>query len=421
MRMRKLGKGQSVAFCVPDEIRQKIVAISQNSGDTAITVAHILEWSISETFADLQRGIWLWANQGRRYQRHEILWDEARGDAEETELSQKQAEEFLEEEAQTIEVRYRPGHQLDTSQISLDNEHCADDITQRLRQFGGLKLESTTFREEQERELSPEVEQEREVQKPPHATPAEHAIHPDVRTFISRGIVVKGSPAFLFAFQALSDTSAAQYYDVARFRPSLLVTADFTRTIIPVGKGHTSDLFQRPVQWILTTASSAGVVDQAVIISPYEAQELLPEIRVSRHVSLHLYAPRPNIGYRPLDTLRLYTMPHQPIPRVMPEVFTNELNLFSGQLYMKSMNEYLSVRRFLGLRSADQKDSESELSGSSTNVMDTETPNLIKFLRVLTMKIRRNCESIDKTHLGRILDHRTLEDSDFANSMDMDM
>ncbi|TIC93966.1 hypothetical protein CH35J_009644 [Colletotrichum higginsianum] len=418
---RLLGKGQSVVFCVPDEIRQKITARSQNSGDTAITVAHILEWSISETFADLQRGIWLWANQGRRYQRHEILWDEARVDAEETELSQTQAEEFLEEEAQTIEVRYRPGHQLDTSQISLDNEHCADAITQRLRQFGGLKLESTTFREEQERELSPEVEQEREVQKPPHATPAEHAIHPDVRAFISKGTVVKDSPAFLFAFQALSDTSAAQYYDVAKFPPSLLVTTDFTRTIIPVGKGHTSDLFQRPVQWILTTASSAGVVEQAVVISPYEAQELLPEIRVSRHVSLHLYAPRPNIGYRPLDTLRLHTTPHQPIPRVMPEVFTNELNLFSGQLYMKSMNEYLSVRRFLGLRSADQKDSEPELSGSSTNVMDTETPNLIKFLRVLTMKIRRNCESIDKTHLGRILDHRTLDDSDFANGMDMDM
>ncbi|TQN70504.1 hypothetical protein CSHISOI_04936, partial [Colletotrichum shisoi] len=419
MRMRKLGKGQSVVFCVPDEIQQKITARSQDSGDTAITVAHILEWSISETFADLQRGIWLWANQGRRYQRHEVLWDEARVDAEETELGQTQAEEFLEEEAQTIEVRYRPGHQLDTSQISLDNEHCADAITQRLRQFGGLKLESTTFREEQERELSPEVEQEREVQKPPHATPAQHAIHPDVRAFISKGTVAKGSPAFLFAFQALSDTSAAQYYDVAKFPPSLLVTADFTRTIIPVGRGHTSDLFQRPVQWILTTASSAGVVEQAVIISPYEAQELLPEIRVSRCVSLHLYAPRPNIGYRPLDTLRLYTTPHQPVPRVMPELFTNELNLFSGQLYMKSMNEYLSVRRFLGLRSADQKDSESGLSGSSTNVMDTETPNLIKFLRILTTKIRRNCESIDKTHLGRILDHRTLEDSDFTNSMDI--
>ncbi|KAK6206225.1 hypothetical protein QIS74_13644 [Colletotrichum tabaci] len=199
----RLVQKQSVVFCVPDEIRQKITAQSQKSDKTAIT--------------------------GRRNQSHEILWDEARVNAEEPEVSQKQAEKFFEDEAQIIEVRYRPGHQLDTSQINLDNEHRAAAITQKLRQFWGPELESTAFRKEQEREVSLEVGQEREVQKPP-AILAEHAMYPDIRAFVFKGVFMKRSIAFLFAFQALSDTSAARYYDVAKFPPSLVVMADFIRT-----------------------------------------------------------------------------------------------------------------------------------------------------------------------------------------------
>ncbi|KAK1974854.1 hypothetical protein LZ30DRAFT_810521 [Colletotrichum cereale] len=414
MRMRKLGKGQSVIFCVPDEIRQKIETRTQ-SVDTAITVARILEWSISETFADFQRGIWLWANQGRRYQRNTALWNEARANGV-TELSNEHAGKFLEDEAQTIEMRYSPSCRFAAPQLSPNNEHTVDEITKRLLQFGGLNPESTTFREEQERELSPEVEEERQVQKPPAATPAKHTIHPDVRAFISEGVLPPQSTAFLAAFRALADTSAAKYYDVTKFNPGLLVTQDFARTIIPLGKDHTADLFQRPVQWVLRSASSSCTIETAIVISPYEAQELLPDIRNSQRVSLHLYAPRPNMGYRSLDTLDLYTTPIQSSKRPLPDLFLTELNLFSGQLYMKSMKEYQSICRFLGLRIPDQEVNESDDHVYSAHVTSSEAAHLHQFMRVLLMKIRRNCQSIDKTHLGRILEYRALEVSDFVDN-----
>ncbi|KAK2031664.1 hypothetical protein LX32DRAFT_584407 [Colletotrichum zoysiae] len=414
MRMRKLGKGQSVVFCVPDEIRRKIESETQ-SHDTAVTVARVLEWSISETFADLQRGIWLWANQGRRYQRNAALWNEARTD-EATELSNKHAKKFLEDEAQSIETRYSPSR-LDTSHLgAYSNDAPDDDITNRLLQFGGLNPESTTFREEQERELSPEVEQEREVQKPPPATPASHIIHPDVRAFISQGIRPSESEAFLPAFRALADTSAAIYYDVTKFSPGLLVTQDFARTIVALGKNHISDLFQRPVQWILASSTNSDIIQTAIIISPHEAQELLPDIKKSQFVSLHLYAPRPNLGYRALDTLDLYTIPKSCPNRALPDLFLTELNLFSGQLYLKSMGEYKNICQFLDLGFAEQEKSGSDNHAYSANLASHEAANLHQFMRVLLLKIRRNCQSIDKTHLGKILEYRALEDSDFVNN-----
>jgi hypothetical protein len=42
----------------------------------------------------------------------------------------------------------------------------------------------------------------------------------------------------------------------------------------------------------------------------------------------------------------------------------------------------------------------------------------VKFLKVLMIKIRRNCESIDKTYMGRILDGRLLRPSEFREPED---
>lgn len=61
MRLRKLGKGQSVTFFVPKEVRDKIKAVYPGH-DLRIQVLHVLCWSIAETWADIRRGIPLWAS-----------------------------------------------------------------------------------------------------------------------------------------------------------------------------------------------------------------------------------------------------------------------------------------------------------------------------------------------------------------------
>ncbi|KAE9567422.1 hypothetical protein CGMCC3_g16438 [Colletotrichum fructicola] len=411
MRMRKLGKGQSVTFCVPDEIQQKITSRQGDDGRT-ITVSDILEWAISETYTEIRRGILLWANQGRRHNDYRILWEEARIGGS-TDLDTNLAKRFLEEEAQTLEQRYRPKPPTNPrtgETSSLSSTEDPDVIVERLLEFDGLEEDSATFREEQERELSPEIEQEREIQRPPSEEPAEHVLHPDIRRFVTHGVLPKDSKSFTSAFQALSNTTAARHFDAGRLSTSLLASSDFVHTIKSSRKGYKSDLFQRSVQWILTRHSSNGVVDITIIVSPFEAQELFPNIKRSNFVSLHLYSPRPNMGFRPLDDLSLYTIPH---PGVFPPTpalsLRTELNLFSGQLYLKSMEEYRSIQQFFRL---------SPEPGSSDQTVslapDLGAEALMQFIKVLMTQIRRNCESIDNTHMGRILDHRVLGPSDFS-------
>lgn len=189
-----------------------------------------------------------------------------------------------------------------------------------------------------------------------------------------------------------------------------MVTMDFSRSVKSSGKTgqkFVSDLFQRPVQWILTANSG---VDQMIIISPYEAQHLLPAISKSRYVNLHLYAPRPNLGYKPLDSLDLYTVPEKFSPQI-PSDLIIELNLFAGQLYFETFKEYTNVCHFLQMNNNRQEK-------EAVVWVDGCFPKCpIKFFKVLLTNARRNCENIDKTHMGHLLDSKILspQDFDFAN------
>ncbi|KAI3530213.1 hypothetical protein CABS02_14595 [Colletotrichum abscissum] len=288
MRMRKLGKGQSVTFCIPDVIQQKIISRQGNYGPRI---------------------------GGSTY------------------LDTKLAKGFLAEEAQTLEQRYRPKPPTkpragETSSLSSIEGPGA--IIERLLEFDGLEEDSATFREEQERELSPEIEQEREIQRPPSEEPAEHFLHPDTRRFVTHGVLPKDSKSFTSAFQALSNTTAARHFDAGRLSTSLLASLDFVHTVKSSRCGYKSDLFQRSVQWILTRHSRNGVIDTAIITSPFEAQELSPDIKRSSFISLHLYSPRPNMGFMPLDDLSLYIIPHRGVFSPTPALSLCTCSLFSS-------------------------------------------------------------------------------------------
>ncbi|KAB8276571.1 hypothetical protein BDV30DRAFT_235642 [Aspergillus minisclerotigenes] len=85
-------------------------------------------------------------------------------------------------------------------------------------------------------------------------------------------------------------------------------------------------------------------VNRMVIISPYEAQELYPSIKDSKHVTLHLYVPRSNLGLKPLDKLDLYNVSGEVISALcIPRSFIIDLNLFAGKLYLGSYEEYVEV------------------------------------------------------------------------------
>jgi hypothetical protein len=147
MRMRQLGKGQSILFLVPEEIATKIYEYTGKDFDVPITVTDVLIWSIQETWTDLKKSMPLWAVQGHRYISHELLSHDAT-------MTQDQAKEYLEDEGQTIESRYGPGYQgnkLTEKSKEWDTGNTGIEmIMKRCKDFGAMNYISADMEEEQE-------------------------------------------------------------------------------------------------------------------------------------------------------------------------------------------------------------------------------------------------------------------------------
>ncbi|KAH9906006.1 hypothetical protein F4778DRAFT_802433, partial [Xylariomycetidae sp. FL2044] len=428
MRMRELGNGQSI----------------ETSTVANINTEDILTWSIAETWKEMKRSMALWAMQGRRHQRHEKLWDRVVLGSE-VNMSKPQAELFLEHEAQTLEARYKPpsGDKFALSKHARDK--VMDPISSRCLELTDLELNTGNLHEEQEhlrelapeieeqqhlRELAPEIAEERHLQKPSMERPELHHFHSDVETFISCGRLVQGFDAYYPAFQALQNTSIASLYDVKQFRAGLLVTADFARTVERNELGKVLDSYQRNVQWVLTgcpNGKDKGCAKHMMVISPFEAEVAIPLVQKSHIVALHLYAPRLRQDHQVHNKLDLYTIPSCLCERSIPRPLIVELNLFAGQLYLDSFEEYKEVCNFLGLAwkksekdemiAADGfilRDSKGRIGGESGL-----TASPAEFFKALFTTIRRNCVGINKTHMGRILDGHLMTQEDFETESEI--
>lgn len=417
MRMRRLGKGQSAIFCIPEEIQTKIVDRNSKLNSTEIVVSDVLVWAITETWVEMRRSIPLWATQGRRYEDHK---DCLNGEG----TSLQQAKKFLEKEARSLEDRYRPRppEPFDTKEWNTTNSNIRE-ILKRCRDFEATSFDTATLQEEQERELSPEIEEEREVQRPAPMEAEQHKLHPDLVRLIDTGDFRAESEAFLPAFQPLRSTSAAKRFDLTQFPVYLLVTADFMRTVKhPQGvmsESYVSDSYLRPVQWVLSTMerNKTSTLRRLIILSPSEAEKLFPAIQKSNKVTLHLYAPRITQGYGSLDTLDLYCV-GRAFSASSPSISRSQivqLNLFAGQLYFESYTEYVELCKFLGLAWEAPKEGEElhadgfiEPPAGAWGLNESPVGFIKEYLKIV-----REGEGIEKTHLGKLLEGGLLEEREF--------
>ncbi|KGQ08818.1 hypothetical protein BBAD15_g5854 [Beauveria bassiana D1-5] len=424
MRMRKLGHGQSVVFCVSREMQSRIHMATSKPSDSDVGVDDVLMWAISETHADLRRLMPLWAIQGARFYNQKMTWDNVTTE-DGIALSKEQAEAFLEEEAQTIDKRYRPASQTAETDATLSSfanltlqeseDSPLHSIKNRCDEFGISHFRSAALQEEQEKELAPEIEQERQIERPPVMSPAEHELHEDLKQIVTTGRIEPKSTALRPAFLALETTSVADWVDLSGFPDDLLVTVDYARTVQLRASGASADSFQRPIQWILTGLDPS----KAVIISPYEAHHLILQLtKPGSRARLHLYAPRVSLGMQPLDLLRLYTVSgtaHEDWE--LSRHLRLQLNLFAGQLYFGSYQDYADTCDMLSLAwrplSADEGHVQVETDGFVVGGNARFTKSPVQSIKVLLSTLRRDCRDISKTHWGRILGGEFLTKADF--------
>jgi hypothetical protein len=134
-------------------------------------------------------------------------------------------------------------------------------------------------------------------------------------------------------------------------------------------------------------------------------------------VSLHLYKPRCNAGYAPLDQLDLFTLSTNTKQPSLPRSLSIQLGLFAGQLYISTHADYLDICRFLGLSEklvTFEMEQQGWKIGSDGFILSDEHGRLgsssglqkspVNFFKVLMSKIRRNGDGISKTDMGGLLD-----------------
>ncbi|KAH9071622.1 hypothetical protein EDB83DRAFT_2364999 [Lactarius deliciosus] len=231
--------------------------------------------------------------------------------------------------------------------------------------------------QEQEREVDHEVERERHRELPPKVHPAEHIVCDEIRNF--RHIIP------LFASTGIDEALNS----MKRWSPAPLATTDFAVTTTNSSTTHLTD-YLRPVNWILSSGSGKDSI--AIVISPYEANELLPIIRKS--------GKSPAEEWTAAAHLR------------------TELNLFAGQLYFDSEEEYWQVCVLLALHMAHPGAEHIEVDGFVPPAYRTDQSSPLTTSVIATLKrltgLRTKGKGFGGTDLGRVLDARPLS-SEFAS------
>lgn len=412
--MRKLGRGHSVMFFAPPEVDRNIRAVAgKKDSSTQITTVDILCWAIHETWTDIQQRAPYWAQQGMSHKSRYGAWTRFCNN----ELAEEQlSDAWVRPELKSLSELYSP---RDSKNVQSGLSALDPGIRQRCKDLGVLSLPSTQVEEEQEREVNREREREREVELPFKTEPAKHFLHPDLVTFVKTGTIppLHSGSAFLPVFTTLEKSSAATC-DADVWSPSILATADFCTTIKPESAQGTMDQYLRPVQWILSRQQDHDQV--LVLLSPFEADRLLPDIRASECVRLHVYAPRTSQRMKPSDDLRLYSIPPLPFDWTPPWTLIDQLNVFAGQLYLRDYTSYLRLCRFLGVpNSTTDLPNDTAIQRNLFNIPGSFEEMEITFSGsplhsvMALLAIRSRGRPFAQTHMGKILQGQILREKDF--------
>lgn len=293
---------------------------------------------------------------------------------------------------------------------------------QDLDRIGSLAVADSAVDEEQEREVSHEIERERQIQRPPTLLPRKEAISRGLTTFIATGeVFVHANEKISYAFELFEQTSATSCVGADAIKPPwfTLMMMDNYKHSVQLPTQFRLDQYLRPANWVISGIDSGDMI----VISPFDANALLPSIRASAKVSLHTYAARVTRTMVPFDKLDFYTMTAAPGPRDIPISMIQSLNVFAGTLYLASTDAADGLCGFLGVfnrRSLFDSalDFRAEVDGfiSEESRRDPDWPWFSPFKRsplpyfktVLTLRMRG--QDYGHTHMGYIVSGRVIRE-----------
>lgn len=208
--------------------------------------------------------------------------------------------------------------------------------------------------EEQEKELEHELEEQREVSRPPPVTPAARHFNPLLRDLFTNGRAhvsfteLKQSSKLvplplIFIKTKLSPMIEKQWKRNA-WNVNIFVTSDF---IIAISGGVGFDEFLRPVWWIARLIEPDNR-DIFVLLSTYECNELLPIFRSSQQSILYMFCPKLSMSQSSLLNDRNLQLPSKPSNVNIPLSIAMQIGMVAGSMYFNDRDEETAYCNFMG-------------------------------------------------------------------------
>jgi uncharacterized membrane protein len=428
MRLRLLGKGHKVTFWLSHDVSTSIrnfTKIPREKGH--IQSMDLIQYIVRSTCEAIKDGFIYWAQQGIEYHRKSDLIENLQNGKQ---SGQKISKKAIVKEIVKLGDMYGQVRQKEYLPVAIQNHlnkvqletkvfNEAFSIVQTCKDYvSSSSRYMNTLNEEQERELEAEVEEQRQYSRPPRRRPAQPSVSEELCKLILTGRCEVAK--FIPLFNILQQTTAKDKIWVDEWPKEMYATQDFTRSVEDV-KGNLDEFLKLP-KWIVSFSN------KALVISQYEANELLPAFRASTFptVRLHMYVSRKN-----QDVNVLLDQPGLCLPISNPDPHFNSssplmisINLFSGACFFKDAQELESVLGFLGLclRKFDKEESDifqmGEVNENGFVAASLQARESTKFrgcplkhdpvplLRAL-MELRHIADPLRVTHLGKMLYKKT--------------
>jgi hypothetical protein len=408
MRLRLLGKTQSVTFFSPPEVHQSILDLRTAAKDwpvAQLSSVDVIRWLLEQTCNGIEQLEPLYFNQGLNYLQRTQAKIEYPDFLENPESRDAYLSHVRSKELQSLRQLYEPKHQQCGPVIKPSNfapclRTYVSEVIQRRKGFQdrGFAVHSSALEEvEQEREMEFEVEAVREVQSPVHFKALKVAkLHRDLERFATTGRMTEGSDAFQPMFHALQKTALGTKHGTITGTGTtarLYVSTQFSRA---VSVNEPNDNFLRPCHWVLWSRRN-GI---GLLVSPEEADALSPILRHTYvdEVCCHLIVYSAPITRRMLqfNNLNYYSIPPLPNSYKAPTWLKVELGIFAGRLYFE-WDEYEEIMSYFGVQLPREEGNERTQLASK----DAFATKPLSFLHDW-LAIRRKGQDFEHTPMGFI-------------------
>lgn len=362
MRLRQLAHGQCLIFLAPPFVDKSIRDFCGLTATDLIDSSHVISWSIEQSCAFIESHKSL-----RDAQRRSYLLRKTRTDH----VKYSGLENKVEAAGLVTEVERRTLYELYGPHASpQDREEIVVTAHQEENQ---QTLSRACAEEEQERQVDQETQEEQQRENPLGDEPHQHSLHPEVRGFVLYGTHRTHSSAYQSTFEDMCRTKAVGHslfpgLPALKRSSKVFVTKDFQKTL-KLRPASGSDHALRPVRFLAWNRTQS---EYLLVVSPFEAEHLLEDVKKSKNAHILLYEPpRTRLMSKDFSELIFFSIP-LPLPAAnISESIKRELFLYSGAMFFpwtagSGMRDYMRALN----KMIDPQDSRRSSSDIGTQIAE---------------------------------------------------